>query len=139
MPVPAPVTSLPDGTRAISRRDGNISSALLELFGRPSRDSGLAAERNLNPSAAQRLHFLNSSHVRTKIEKSPLLRDALLRNRPGANVGVTQLYLTILSRRPTPDEMRIFRDTIAAAVNRRDAVVDLTWSLLNTTEFLCRH
>lgn len=138
-PIPEPFTFLPEGTRAIALPDGSISSAFLELFGRPSRDSGLAAERNLNPSAAQRLHFLNSSHVRTKIEKSPLLRDALLRDRPGANGGVTRLYLTILSRRPTPDEMRIFRDTIATAANRRDAVVDLTWSLLNTTEFLCRH
>lgn len=137
-PIPEPFTFLPDGTRAIALPDGSISSSFLELFGRPSRDSGLSAERNLTPSAAQRLHFLNSSHVRSKIEKSPLLRD-LVRGRPGANDSITRLYLTVLSRPPSPAETAIFRETLASAENRRDAIVDLTWALFNTTEFLCRH
>lgn len=137
-PIPEPFTFLPEGTRAIALPDGSISSSFLELFGRPSRDSGLAAERNLNPSAAQRLHFLNSSHVRGKLEKSTLIRDAQ-RGRAGANESITRLYLTILSRRPTPAELDVFRDTLATAASRWDAAVDLTWALLNTTEFVCRH
>ncbi len=135
--IPEPFTFLPDGTRAIALPDGSISSSFLELFGRPNRDSGLAAERNPKPSADQSLHFLNSSHVRNKIEKSELLRDVIRAN--GPNNPVTRLYLHILSRPPTDEETRIFRETVAAAPNRRDGLIDVTWALLNTTEFLCRH
>ena len=136
--IPEPFTFLPEGTRAIAIPDGSISSSFLELFGRPSRDSGLAAERNPQPSAAQLLHFLNSSHVRGKIEKSVALRD-LLRGTGKPGEAVTQLYLRLLSRPPSDDEQRLFRETMTTAPNRRDAIIDLTWVLLNTTEFLCRH
>jgi hypothetical protein len=136
--IPEPFTFLPDGTRAIEIPDGSISSSFLELFGRPARDSGLAAERNPNPSSAQRLHFLNSSHVRNKLERSVLLRD-LAGGRFMPNNAVAGLYLTLLSRRPTAGETALFRDTLATASNRRDALIDLVWALLNTTEFQCHH
>ena len=135
--IPEPFTFLPEGTRAIALPDGSISSSFLELFGRPPRDSGLAAERNPNPSAAQRLHFLNSSHVRTKIEKSPLLHTILRSAAPGQ--AANQLYLHILSRYPTDNEVRLLREMVTATPNRLNAFTDITWALLNTTEFLCRH
>ncbi len=135
--IPEPFTFLPEGTRAIALPDGSISSSFLELFGRPNRDSGLAAERSLKPSGNQSLHFLNSSHVRNKIEKSALLRDVIASN--GPNNPVTKLYLHTLSRQPTDEETRLFRETVAATPNKRDAIIDVTWALLNTTEFQCRH
>ena len=135
--IPEPFTFLPEGTRAIALPDGSISSSFLELFGRPPRDSGLAAERNLNPSADQRLHFLNSSHVRLKIEKSPALRAVLRSAAPYQ--AANQLYLLILSRPPTDAELSLFRQSVAAAPNRQNAIADFIWALLNTTEFLCRH
>jgi hypothetical protein len=155
---PEPFTFIPEGRRTITLADGSVTSPFLEMFGRPPRDTGLELERNSRITSAQRLHLLNSSHVQKKIENSPVLQQIFQSapsktpKRPGrggkaadsgdsgqADEAVTTLYLTILSRRPTPDEVRIFRDTIANATNRRDAIVDLTWSLLNTTEFLCRH
>jgi Protein of unknown function (DUF1553)/Protein of unknown function (DUF1549) len=45
--IPEPFTFIPEGQRSISLPDGSISSAFLELFGRPPRDSGLEAERNV--------------------------------------------------------------------------------------------
>ena len=135
--IPEPFTYLPDGTRAISLPDGSINSSFLELFGRPSRDSGLMSERNPNPTAGQRLHFLNSSHVRNKIEKSESLREILRLGK--ADDAATHLYLLILSRPPTDDERRLFHQTLASTSGRRDALIDITWALLNTTEFQCRH
>ena len=69
--IPEPFTFIPDDQRSISLPDGSITSTFLELFGRPSRDTGLEAERNNRLTAAQRLHLLNSSHVQRKIEQSP--------------------------------------------------------------------
>jgi hypothetical protein len=137
-PIPEPFTFLPDGTRAIAIPDGSISSSFLELFGRPPRDSGLAAERNAAPTAGQRLHFLNSSHVRRKLENSALLRD-LQRDPRDPGQALNRLYLTVLSRHPTPGEREIFRATLASSNNRRNAMIDLVWALLNTAEFQCRH
>ncbi|MCX6866923.1 MAG: DUF1553 domain-containing protein [Verrucomicrobia bacterium] len=136
--IPEPFTFLPDGTRAISLPDGSISSSFLELFGRPARDAGLESERNLNPSGAQRLHFLNSSHIRAKIEQSRILRKSL-RSADAPNRLATDLYTTILSRPPTEAEKALFRDNLTASTTRKEALIDITWAMFNTTEFLCRH
>jgi len=136
--IPEPFTFLPDGSRAIALPDGSISSSFLELFGRPARDSGFESERNSNPSAAQRLHFLNSSQIRSKIEKSTSLTK-LLRNAGAPNNTATQLYMDVLCRPPTEAEKSLVREVLGAAANRREALIDLTWALFNTTEFLCRH
>ena len=136
--IPEPFTFLPEGSSAIGLPDGSISSSFLELFGRPARDSGLEAERNSNPNPAQRLHFLNSSQIRTKIEQSSLLRK-LQRKVAGPNIIAGQLYTTVLCRPPTAEETALVRETLAATASRKEALIDLTWALLNTTEFLCRH
>jgi hypothetical protein len=136
--IPEPFTFLPDGSRAIALPDGSISSSFLELFGRPARDSGFESERNSNPSAAQRLHFLNSSQIRSKIEQSPALRK-LARNAGAPNNAATQLYTAILCRPPTEAEKSLVRDVLGATANRKEALIDLTWALFNTPEFLCRH
>jgi hypothetical protein len=51
--------------------DGSITSAFLEMFGRPARDTGLLAERSNRLSAAQALHLLNSNHLREKLRTGP--------------------------------------------------------------------
>ena len=56
------------------------------------------------------------------------------------NEVVNTLYLTVLSRFPTDREL----ETAKAYANsekasRREAAIDLTWALINTSEFLYRH
>ncbi|MCP5112027.1 MAG: DUF1553 domain-containing protein, partial [bacterium] len=114
-------------------------SSFLELFGRPARDTGLEAERNNRPSAAQRLHMLNSSHVQRKIEQGPRLR-YLIRRTKNPRELINRLYLTILSRMPSPDELRAITSySQSGVVNKREAAVDLVWALVNSAEFLYRH
>ena len=67
--IPEPFTYIPESHRSIALPDGSISSSFLELFGRPSRDTGLESERNNRPSADQRLHLLNSTHIQRKIDQ----------------------------------------------------------------------
>lgn len=137
-PIPEPYTIIPEGQRATALPDGSISSAFLELFGRPPRDTGLELERNNKPAAAQRLHMLNSSHVQRKLESGPKLQ-AVFRNSKGPQV-VTNLYLTILGRYPTAEEGAAVADYLKAPGARpRDAGIDLAWALINSTEFLYRH
>jgi hypothetical protein len=137
--IPEPATLIPEDQRAIALPDGSITSAFLELFGRPPRDTGLEAERNNRLTAAQQLHMLNASHVERKIEQSPQFQ-YLIRNSKGGQALVTSLYLTILSRPPTAEEL----ETVNAygksgSLKPREAVNDLAWALMNSAEFLYRH
>jgi len=72
--IPEPFTYLPDDQRAVALPDGSITTPFLDMFGRSPRDTGLDSERSNELTAEQRLHMLNSSHVRRKIEDSPKLQ-----------------------------------------------------------------
>ena len=129
--IPEPFTFIPEGQRSIALPDGSITSPFLEQFGRPPRDTGLESERSNRPTADQRLHLLNSSHIQRKIEGSPLLQSLFASaatkpagkfnksgksgkfRKPDASSGAKQpgevvngLYLTILSRFPTDEELK---------------------------------
>ena len=134
-PIPEPYTFIPDGERSVRLPDGSISSSFLELFGRPSRDTGLESERNNKTTAAQKLHLLNSSHIQRKIEQSPKFQ-YMMKNSKNQRGLVTGLYLMILSRPPTEEELAIVG---AYPGKNRDAIVDLAWALFNSSEFLYRH
>jgi len=138
-PIPEPYTVIPEGQRSIALPDGSISSAFLELFGRPPRDTGLESERNNRASASQRLHLLNSSHVERKLENGPKLQ-ALLRTAKSPQAALQGIYLTILSRFPTVEEAKTVGEyTQASGGRNREAAVDLAWALVNSAEFLYRH
>ena len=163
--IPEPFTFIPEDCRSIALPDGSIGSPFLELFGRPPRDTGLESERNNKPNAAQRLHLLNSSHIRDKIERSKKLQAAMRYTKGKPGNAVSTLYLTILSRYPTADELKIIRDYAQSqpggtatrtetktksrgkikdkgagvGVRGRTALIDLTWALINSSEFLYRH
>ena len=128
-PIPEPFTYLPNGYRAISLPDASISSPFLEMFGRPSRDTGLESERSNVFTAGQRLHLLNSAHIEKKIQKGPVLA-AILKSSKRPREIVEDLYLAILSRYPTTDEL---------AESEIPSLSDIAWALINSEEFLCRH
>ncbi len=137
--IPEPFTFIPADERSIALADGSITSSFLELFGRPPRDTGLLSERNNRPTASQRLHLLNSSHVKDKINQ--LFRSPEMARRRGRPMEMAEeLYLRILSRQPTLQELETVRqyaenDGVAAW----EAPVDLAWALINSAEFQYRH
>jgi len=164
--IPEPFTFVPEGQRSIALPDGSITSSFLEQFGRPPRDTGLESERSNRPTADQRLHLLNSSHIQRKIEGSVLLQ-SLFGSAASKSAGkfaksgrtakgkyrktdvsgdskqprdvVDTLYLTILSRFPTDEELKTVAEYAQSASSRREAAVDLAWALINSAEFLYRH
>jgi hypothetical protein len=136
--VPEPYTIMPNSERAIALPDGSISSPFLELFGRSPRNTGMESERNNRPTAAQRLHLLNSSQIERRIEQGPALQ--AIYGKSDLRAALTSLYLTILSRYPTDAETKIAAAYAHdAGLNRRQAAVDVAWALINSTEFLYRH
>ncbi|MCX6905572.1 MAG: DUF1553 domain-containing protein, partial [Verrucomicrobia bacterium] len=138
-PIPEPFTFIPEDQRSITLADGSITSPFLETFGRPPRDTGLESERNNRPSASQRLHLLNSTHIQRKLEQSKKIQ-FLLQNRTNPRQVVTGLYLMILSRFPTEEEFRIAGEYgQSSSASAREAALDLAWALINSAEFQYRH
>jgi len=159
-PIPEPFTYIPEDLPAVALPDGSITSPFLTLFGRSARATGMANERDNKPMPAQWLHLLNSSHIQRKLEQGPRLRTLLDSKRKQTEI-IDELFLTILSRFPTPDEVRIVdgygqvQPSRAARRGRPDGQtaasgetvvaknrgdwVDIAWSLINSTEFLYRH
>jgi hypothetical protein len=138
--VPEPFTFIPEENRSIELADGSITSQFLEMFGRPARDTGLESERNNQPSDAQRLHLLNSTHVQEKIERSVRLNALIKTAKGNRRALVSLIYLNILSRYPTQEELSVAEAYFQTSrLNMRQAVSDLAWALINSKEFLYRH
>jgi hypothetical protein len=158
--IPEPFTYIPPDQPAIALPDGSITSPFLALFGRSARATGMLSERDNKPVPAQWLHLLNSTHIQRKVEQSAKLKTILDPSRKQAAV-IEDLYLTILSRFPTPAEVTAIEaygqvrpakpapaaspgnpakaPAPAVVVKRREDWLDLAWALLNSSEFLYRH
>jgi hypothetical protein len=99
----------------------------------------METERSSIPTAAQKLHLLNSSHIRNKIVQSQKLRQIAARGRTPAE-SVKFLYLAILSRPPTLEELETIFEYASTGEAQGPAVAgDIAWALINSAEFLCRH
>jgi len=137
--IPEPYTFMPEDQRSVAMADASISSPFLEKFGRSSRDTGLQSDRSNRSTAAQRLHMLNSSHIRRKIEGGPKMLPLIHWNREKSEEAVTELYLTILSRAPTEEELQIVKTYGEAGSGSGRVLRDLAWALINSPEFSFRH
>jgi hypothetical protein len=137
--IPEPFTFIPDNKSAISLPDGSITSPFLDLFGHPARATGMENERVNRPSATQRMHMLNSSHIQRKLEEGPKLK-ALISSKRKPQEIMEDIYLTVLSRFPTADEVKNAEAYAKSGVVKgREAWIDLVWALINSDEFLYRH
>ena len=136
--IPEPYTYIPRELPAVALADGSVTSPFLALFGRSARATGAANERSNRPVPSQWLHMLNSKHIHDKLVGGPKLRAVFDSGKPVEEI-IEDLYLTILSRRPTPEDLKNALEYSQATKSRRDAGVDIAWALINTTEFLYRH
>ena len=136
--IPEPFTYVPRDVSAVSLADGSIISPFLTLFGRSARATGAFNERSNKPTPSQWLHMLNSSAIYSKLGTGPKLTALFRSGRPIPEI-VDELYLTILSRSPTPEELQTCKEYIEKSRSRGEAMVDVAWALINSPEFLYRH
>lgn len=137
--IPEEFNGWPVGYRAIQVWDNRLPSDFLEVFGRPVRQSVCACERGSDPTIAQALHLMNSTGTDAKISS----RDGRAARLAGSAMTETEiideLYLTTLTRFPTDEERKRVLQVFADSPNRREAVEDILWALLNTKEFVFNH
>jgi hypothetical protein len=126
---------LPDTVGAPDGTNGSIST-LLDSFLRGNRDNQPRAE---DGSILQALNLMNHTFVVQRSHSSGTNASQLIiKNGSLGNTDlINTLYLTILSRYPTQDEMKTALATFpASGANRAGPIQDLVWSLYNKVDFV---
>jgi hypothetical protein len=137
--IPEKFGGFPLGTRAAQLPDANVASYFLDVFGRPARQTTCECERTNEPTIAQALHLMNSAGINDRLAAKTGRVAALLQSGLPVRRIVDELYLSAVSRFPTPEELRQGTLLIATSSNRQQAAEDLLWALLNTKEFVFNH
>ena len=87
----------------------------------------------------QALFMMNSPQIDRAIRgpRGTVLTE-ILASAPNERAALEAIYLRVLARSPTPDEVRTCGKYLQSAPNHREAFEDVLWALVNSTEFLSR-
>lgn len=146
--VPAHFIGYPKGTRAIQlagalaerKRDDGKSEVdqFLASFGKPARLLPSECERSCEPTMGQAFQMMNGPVLNQMLGSKENVLSKLLDSGQSAEQIVSQLYWSALTREPRGGEAARFSKYLTDAGDRRAALEDLAWSLLNSKEFLFR-
>jgi Protein of unknown function (DUF1553)/Protein of unknown function (DUF1549) len=141
--VPTAFPDYPAGMRAMQLPDARINSYFLKAFGRPERATTCECERSSEPTVTQALHIINGDTINQKLQAPGGVVDNFVRPGPSDEAIINHLYLSALSRRPSPGEMKNLRAALEESNDgkdsRRQAIEDTVWSVLTSREFLFNH
>jgi hypothetical protein len=129
---------LPLGARAVQIADGTVSTYFLTTFGRATRESVCSCEVKLEPTLSQSLHLLNGDTTTQRILSGNLIGRRLGEKKTARDI-IDELYIRCLSRKPLPAEEVKLEATMAAEPDKKKALEDVFWALLNSREFMFNH
>jgi hypothetical protein len=132
---------LPLGGRAVQIPDAGgrrTFNYFLTTFGRSTRATACSCEVKTAPTLSQALHLINGETTSGKIVEGRVVPKLLAARKAPAAVA-EELYLRCLGRAPTATEAERIAAKLAASTDKKQALEDLFWALLNTNEFLFNH
>jgi hypothetical protein len=127
------------GTKAVQLWDSKVPHYFLKSFGRPERSGACECDRITEPSVAQVLHLLNAPEIEAKLTHAAGLVGRLAKAEKEDRAKIETLYLAFFSRYPSEKDCAQALAHLRAATEKRKALEDLAWSLLNTLEFAFNH
>jgi hypothetical protein len=130
------MAALPQERR--SRRGGAEAERFLKAFGKPERLLTCECERSEEIGLAQAFQLLTGEMLQEMLADPDNRIGQLLAAGKSDGEMIETLYLTALSRRPSPGESRKLTQFVAKAKDRRAAFEDVVWGLVNSKEFLLR-
>jgi hypothetical protein len=114
-------------------------SYAFRIFGRPPRTSACDCERAMEPALPQKLFLMTDANVLAKFNDPQGRLQRLLKTKAGDRELLDELFLATLTRYPTAAERRAFDEYRQSATDRRAALTDTLWALINTREFILNH
>jgi hypothetical protein len=131
----------PPGRRAIevasNRPQAQHLARAFRVFGRSPRTAACDCERAADPGVPQTLFLMTDPALLQRIGSGRLAR-LLAERRSDAEI-IDALFLASLSRPPDPPEKQVALDFVRKAADRKAALADVFWGILNTREFILNH
>ncbi len=129
------------GVRAIRARDASPSPGdhFLTLFGKPPRLAACECERSVETTMSQAFQLISGPLVDELLTRPGNRLDRLLESGKTSRRIVEDLFLSALARPPAEVELERTVAALDSSGNRRAALEDIVWSLLNAKEFVFRH
>jgi hypothetical protein len=125
--------------KAIEIYDPTTASAILDTFGRCPRTVGCASVASAPLSLRQSLLLIGGNVIEDKIESLNGYLANLLELNPAPDEVVENLYMRVLCRPPSAEELSRWSVELKQATSLREASEDLFWALLNSREFSFNH
>jgi hypothetical protein len=135
--VPHRFEGQPDNLRAVQLVGPQVPSASLDVLGRCQRERPCDTPGQGGGGLARTLHLIQGTTLQDKLSGG--IVDRLLSTNKSDAAIVAELYLRALTRRPEPEETTEWTSLLGTAADRRAAVEDLLWALLNSREFGFNH
>jgi hypothetical protein len=131
-------SGVPEGTRAVQLAGPVVGSMALDVLGRCSRERACdAGDGGVGGGLAQALHLIQGGTIQGRLGAGTV---AAWLERPASDAGIVEdLWLRAFGRWPRPEEREHWEGMLKAAANRREAVEDLMWTVLNSGEFAFNH
>ncbi len=129
---------LPLGARAVQIADGGISTYFLSTFGRATRETVCSCEVKLEPTLSQSLHLLNGDSTTQRIQAGNVIGQRLAAKKTSAEI-LEEVYVRCLSRKPTAPEKARLEAALATEPDKKKALDDFFWAVLNSREFMFNH
>ncbi len=133
---PANIPGVPVGFRATQIPDPAVKLPFLDMFGRPPRESPCECERTSEVSLKQTLNLVNGPTVANAVAHPQGRIAKLVAAKADRETIVDAIYVAVLCRRPTAEELARNVKYFETVGNDSEAAQDLVWALLNTSAFL---
>ena len=128
---------VPPGAAAKEIWTHRVSSTFLDTFGRPNPNQDPPCERVEELTMTQTLHLMNSPELLRLVTQDGGRADQLSQSEVSEHELIDEIYLSIYSRFPTAEERGVAMNYVADLPDqRRQAIEDLMWALMNTPEFV---
>jgi len=129
---------LPSGARAVQIADGTVSNYFLTTFGRATRETVCACEVRLEPTLSQSLHLLNGETTGNRIKQGDLVGKMLAAKKTPEQI-LEEVYIRCMSRKPAADEIARLMALVNGEADKKKALEDAFWAVLNSREFMFNH
>lgn len=129
------MAALPQERRS---RRGLNAERFLKAFGKPDRLLTCECERNEDMGLVQAFQLLTGETLQEMLSEKGNRIGSLMASGQANQAIIEDLYLAALSRRPSTMEAERLVRFVEKAADRRSALEDVAWGLINSKEFLLR-
>lgn len=121
--------------RAVDLPHENFGSYFLDTFDRPRRVTSCECERSAGATMGQVLLMANSDEIENKVAAGDgRIARLLAENRSDLEIA-DDIYLAAFARLPRAEERSKVLGYVGRHPNRREALEDVLWTVLNSREF----